>query len=440
MTSQDIPQLTDQTQAAHELLESALAEAKTLQLVTAAMIEAPSVNALAERLLDATVGVMRSDFASMQLLHRDRNQLQLVAQRGFNPAATVFWEWVRADSMCTCGAALKLGRRVIASDLEGCEFQPTGADLDTYRATGIRSVQSTPLIGTQGQLLGMVSNHWRTPHQPTEEELRLLDAIAAQAALMIERREGERDRHRMEKLAATAQFGSALAHEINNPMQALTNLLELISYKMANDANGLALAEMAAAELQKITTITQHMMALHRDTLAPVPVQITEVLDDVLEMLAPRMELKGVRATVKPGKAGPIQAFPGEIRQLFASLLSNTIETLPRGSRIVLHVSMCRDWRRPDGHRLRVTIADNGNGTEGDVLKRMFEPFAVSKERRLSGLSLWVAVNIVSRHRGAIRVRSSRKPHRHGSTIAVFLPHSATPHLISADGDGAGRL
>jgi GAF domain-containing protein len=174
-----------------EQLASELAAIQLLQTISAELIPASEVEALYERILDAAVAIMRSDFASMQMFYPERGDLKLLAYRGFNPTAADFWEWVRPRSGSTCGVALATGNRSIVPDIELCDFMAGSDDLETYRQTGIRAVQSTPLVSRAGQLTGMISTHWRTPHQPSERNLRLLDVLARQATDLIERTKSE---------------------------------------------------------------------------------------------------------------------------------------------------------------------------------------------------------------------------------------------------------
>lgn len=128
------------------------------------------------------------------MLDSEKNELLLLAWKGFDPAAAAFWKQVRADSgSTTCGAALNTGERVIAPDVETCDFMAGTEDLDFYRLSGVRAVQSTPLISRGGRVVGMISNHWREPHQPSERDLRLLDVLARQAADLIERKQAEEE-------------------------------------------------------------------------------------------------------------------------------------------------------------------------------------------------------------------------------------------------------
>jgi PAS domain S-box-containing protein len=134
---------------------------------------------------------MSADMGSMQVLERERGELSLLAWRGFHPESAAFWEWVRLDSASTCGRALSCGHRVVVPDIEACDRMAGTADLDAYRRSGIRAVQSTPLLSRSGRLLGMMSTHWREPHQPADRALRIMDVLARQAADLIERTQAE---------------------------------------------------------------------------------------------------------------------------------------------------------------------------------------------------------------------------------------------------------
>ena len=151
------------------------------------LIQEGTLEALYDRILDAAMALMSSDMASMQLFDSERNRLRLLAWKGFHPQSAVFWQWVNLDSASTCGLALSAGSRVVVPDTETCDFMAGTSDLDEYRRSNIRAVQSTPLISRSGQLLGMISTHWRAAYQPTESALRRLDVLARQAADLIER-------------------------------------------------------------------------------------------------------------------------------------------------------------------------------------------------------------------------------------------------------------
>lgn len=172
-----------------ERLRREVADLKLLQRISTELIQEESISNLYEKIADAAVAVMHSDFASMQMLYPERGktgELLLLAFRGFTAEAARFWEWVPADSGSTCAAALRTGERVIVSDIENCDFMAGTEDLRIYRQTGIRAVQSTPLLSRIGQIVGMISTHWRGQHRPSERDLRIFDVLARQAADLIE--------------------------------------------------------------------------------------------------------------------------------------------------------------------------------------------------------------------------------------------------------------
>lgn len=141
-----------------------------------------------EMIVDAAVTLMRADYASLQKLYPERGtggELRLLAFRGFDPQAAAFWEWVRADSKSTCGMALRRHQRVVAPDIATCEFMADSEDQRVFLQNGIHAGQSTPLVARSGEVVGMISTHWRTPHQPSEDEFRHFDILAREAALIL---------------------------------------------------------------------------------------------------------------------------------------------------------------------------------------------------------------------------------------------------------------
>src|SRR5882672_12525703 len=119
---------------------------------------------------------------SLQRFYPEQRELRLLAWRGFHPDSAAFWERVHLESASTCGAALSVGHRVMVPDVDASDFMAGTGDLDAYRQTGFRAVQSTPLVSRSGELLGMISTHFRQPHRPSDPELRLTDLYARQAA------------------------------------------------------------------------------------------------------------------------------------------------------------------------------------------------------------------------------------------------------------------
>lgn len=144
-----------------------------------------------EQILDAAIVVMRSQAASMQILEPDTGILKLLAWRGFHPDAAAFWDRVDCNSASTCGEALKTGRRIFVSDTETCAFISGTEDLEAYRLSNLRAVQSTPLRSRSGRALGMVSTHWREPREPSKDDFSRFDVLAREVADLFERAQTE---------------------------------------------------------------------------------------------------------------------------------------------------------------------------------------------------------------------------------------------------------
>ncbi len=175
-------------------LAAELADTKLLQEISAQLIEPGDEDALYAKLVDAVATLMRSDFATMQMLDPERGphgELRLLASRGLTEEGKKVWEWVCFDTESTCGQALRTGKRAVAPNVETSEFLAGTRGMAALLDAGIRGAQSTPLFSRTGTLLGMISSHWREPHTPSDRDLRLLDILARQAADLIERKKAE---------------------------------------------------------------------------------------------------------------------------------------------------------------------------------------------------------------------------------------------------------
>ena len=255
--------------ASEKRLAEELDAAKRLQEISAALIHEGDSTSLYEMILDAAVSVMNSDFASMQILHPERGQggeLRLIGHRGFSDEAARFWEWVRCDSSSTCAAAMQdISGRVICSDVRVCDYMQGTEDLEMYLKTGILAVQTTPLRSRSGRLLGMISTHWRQPHEPPPGDLHRLDVLARQAADLIEQRSAEQAlRDRQERLRAV----------FNSPAIGVAVLKPDGSFIETNDAFS-ALCGYDASELRAINSLD----LTHPDDRAAMAELLNEMLD-----------------------------------------------------------------------------------------------------------------------------------------------------------------
>ena len=236
-----------------------------------------------------------------------------------------------------------------------------------------------------------------------------------------DRKRAEEVLQRAEKLAATGQVAASIAHEINNPMQALTNLMALIAYKSKTNPEIHNLVGLAEAELSRMAHISRQMLSFYRDTSTPVELNLRDAIEDALEPMA--LKLRGLRIQVdrRYEYEQPVRAFPVEMRQVFSNLLSNAAEAVGHDGTISIRVRAGREWRN-GRHGVRVSIADSGAGIPTKLRRRLFEPFFTTKSDKGTGLGLWVVGGIVARHQGSIRFRSCTRPGRSGTIFSIFLP------------------
>ena len=242
---------------------------------------------------------------------------------------------------------------------------------------------------------------------------------------ITERKRSEEALRRAEKLATTGRLAATIAHEINNPMQALTNVLALVSYKVSLDDNTRALVQMAEAELSRMSHITRQMLAFYRESSVPSAVKMTDVLDDVLELFFMRMRSNRITLERRYENAGEVRGFAVELSQLFANLIGNAIEAVGDRGRIYVHVAPHRELHHAQREGVRVVIGDNGSGIKAELRSRIFEPFFTTKAAKGTGLGLWVVRGIVAKHEGTIRMRSSTTRGHSGTVFSIFLPLQA---------------
>lgn len=225
---------------------------------------------------------------------------------------------------------------------------------------------------------------------------------------------------RADKLASAGRMAAAMAHEINNPLQAVTNLHLLMKGEdlPAGTREFLSLAE---KELRRIAHITQQHLHFYRESSKPVPVNITQIIDEVVAIRQIQHSWPSAHIVCEQRASATVLGFPGEMRQLFANLLANCVEAGATHMRIrVTAIYSCRD----DAKRqyVRVTVADNASGIPLSCRARIFEPFFTTKGEKGSGLGLWVCRGIVARHDGSIRFRTSTRASDHGTAISVSFP------------------
>jgi PAS domain S-box-containing protein len=254
---------------------------------------------------------------------------------------------------------------------------------------------------------------------------------------VTERRQAEAALRTSERLATTGRLAASIAHEINNPMAAVTNLIYLIQNAPGVDETARQYAQLAQDELSRMAHITRQMLGFYRESARSVAVQITELLDSVLELYTRRVRDSGAVIEKLYEPVPPIDVYPGEMRQVFSNLLLNALDAVGENGRVRVHVYASVDWRDPRRAGVRIVVADNGPGIRPEHCQRVFEPFFTTKGQKGTGLGLWVSQGIVEKHHGSIRVHSGRQPGRSGTCFSIFLPGAQSAAHAAGAGSAA---
>jgi signal transduction histidine kinase len=223
-----------------------------------------------------------------------------------------------------------------------------------------------------------------------------------------------------EKLAATGRLAATIAHEVNNPLAAVTNLLYLLRVHTSLDEPAREYVATAEAELSRVTHITRQTLGFYRESTMAVETDPVQLVEEVFGIYGRQIEERGIAIRRQYEFQGSIRAFPGELRQVVANLICNAVEAAPVEGTIRVHIF--RDDAAKQGPGLRLVIADNGPGIPQEIRPRIFEPFFTTKGERGTGLGLWVTRGIIEKHGGSIRFRSSARAEAHGTCFSIFLP------------------
>lgn len=222
-----------------------------------------------------------------------------------------------------------------------------------------------------------------------------------------------------EKLAATGKLAASLAHEINNPLAAVANLLFLIDLQ-SREVEVKKLVNMATAELDRVTQITRHTLSFYQPAESAVEVDVKQVVEEVVRLYQPQAEAAKIRlcVTSRDGQCGRLLGFPRELQEAVGKLMVNAMESQPGGGEVMVRVGPAKDRRAMEAG-VSISVADRGEGIPVMLQGRVFEPFFSTKRTKGAGLGLWVSLQIVRKHGGKIRMRS--RPGA-GSCFTIFLP------------------
>jgi PAS domain S-box-containing protein len=277
------------------------------------------------------------------------------------------------------------------------------------------------------------------PVRTTPQQVRWVGVIVLDAT---DRKCSEEALRRTEKLAATGRLAASIAHEINNPLEAITNLLFLLRNYCQLEDPALNYVAMAEQEAQRIAGITQQTLRFYRQSTLPARAKMSELLDPVLSLSQTRLNALGIEVQREYDPEMDLFCFAAELRQVFANLVGNAIDATSGGGRLRVRARRSLNWRDPAQTGVRFTLADTGAGMEPAVRERVFEAFFTTKELTGTGLGLWVSYEIIVKHRGLVHVRSraAAQGKSSGTVFQIFIPDdpnltaSAKQTAVAAEG------
>lgn len=233
---------------------------------------------------------------------------------------------------------------------------------------------------------------------------------------LTEKRRTEAALIESERVAEIGRMAATIAHEVNNPLEAILNLAYLLQHQSSLDAEAKGYVKILLDEVQRVSEITKQTLSFYRDTSAMQEVDLVELMEAVLKLHRSRFLRKSIRVLTRYREPVRMMARPGDLRQVFINLVLNAVDALPNDGTLL--VRLCSRF----GKDVCITIADNGSGIPLDIRSRVFEPFFTTKEGTGTGLGLWVCQNIVQKYGGQLRVWSRcGAPGKSGTTFRAQL-------------------
>jgi PAS domain S-box-containing protein len=233
------------------------------------------------------------------------------------------------------------------------------------------------------------------------------------------RKQMERSLMQSEKLAAAGRMAATVAHEINNPLEAVLNLIFLARATCSPETEAYGYLETAEQELERVSHIAKQTLGFYRDTGTPTDVAVDELLKIVLSVYRSKLTSKGIAMHSQLEARRPLRASRGELLQVFSNIIANSVDALEPGGSIYLET---RETLEAGSAGVKIVIRDEGSGIEAKHLARIFEPFFTTKERHGTGIGLWVAKQLIEKHGGRIQITSSTEAGNSGTSVFIFIP------------------
>ena len=254
-------------------------------------------------------------------------------------------------------------------------------------------------------------------------------AQVAEAEAAARSRLEEALRH-SEKLAATGRLAASIAHELNNPLEAISNAIYLARTSPSSDV--VQYLEIADQELARVAQITRQTLGFYRETASPSSVKISTLIDELLALYTRKLEAKNLTIRKQYREELKVWGQEGELRQVFANQIGNAIYATPTNGSLTIRIRRSKSWGNGQHPGTAVSLVDTGSGIPPEALPKIFNPFFTTKQDVGNGLGLWITHDIVTRHGGSIRVRSNDRPGASGTIFTTFLPSREANTLPTA--------
>jgi PAS domain S-box-containing protein len=245
---------------------------------------------------------------------------------------------------------------------------------------------------------------------------------------LTDEKRGEAALVRSEKLAVVGRLATSIAHEINNPLASVTNLLYLaLGHDNAPEVQ--ELLKTAERELRRVSLVTNQTLRFHKQSSEPQLISSGALLETVMILFEGRIRNSNIQVERRGFSEQPIECFEGDMRQVLANVLCNAVDAMPKGGRLEVRSRVGTDWRSGRVGFI-LTFADTGMGISPEAQKRLFEAFYTTKGIGGTGLGLWISSEIMERHRGRIRIRSSQQAGHAGTVVTLFLPDESLRNKV----------
>jgi signal transduction histidine kinase len=274
-----------------------------------------------------------------------------------------------------------------------------------------------------------------------------IDELSGVLSQALEEHRGSRQRVQLEmdraadmlrenqKLSTIGRLAASIAHEINNPLEAVTNLLYLIGLEDRLSDSVQHYLTLAQRELERVVQISKQTLNFYRETNAPLTVRVSDLLDEVMVLYSRKVADKNLRVHREYESSDTVTVYPGEMRQVLSNLVTNAIEACSANGKLWLRVRSTRKWSDSGVRGIRISIGDNGAGISAETRQNLGQPFFTTKGQHGTGLGLWVTRSIINRYGGELQLRSSTSAHRHGTVFSIFLSTNMRPQAVHAEGE-----